>query len=251
MPIYTLCSTDPEHYNEIIVSIPFYNSEKVVELTVLSLCSLYNIELLNEDDYIQIAIGGLLYTIKAVALTDLKPIDTVLSAIFEKNGLPNMKAVLSSKNTLEFKYNQDFTIYNMSYNFRIATGFYYLNDKNNFPIQAEQISQNEYVIRVKASPFTSSTPILYLLANTGGNCYRMNLDADNLQTGTISMTISNSFISGMPAIFQQADITSRIYSSDLTFMRMILCDSNLKPVKLLNPMFITLSVNNVSEALFS
>jgi hypothetical protein len=139
----------------------------------------------------------------------------------------------------------------MSYNFKMATGFYYLNDKNNFPIGATMMGENRWQIEPKAAPFTTSSPVLYLLSNVGSNCYRMNTTDDTMQTGTVSMIINNSFTAGMPAIAQQADITTRCYSSDLTMIRMSLCDCNLRALKLLNPLYVTISVNDVSEALYS
>jgi hypothetical protein len=61
------------------------------------------------------------------------------------------------------------------------------------------------------------------------------------------MIINNSFNSGLPAIFQQADISTRVYSSDLTFMRIPLCDCNLHTIKLKNPLFVTFSINEIPE----
>jgi hypothetical protein len=251
MPIYTLCSTDCDNYGEIIVSIPFYNSEKIVEVTVLSICTLFNVELLGENDFIDVQVGGLVHHVTATATAGLEGIEEELGRWFESAGLPNMAITRTGRHTLLFAYSQDFTILNMSYNFKMATGFYYLNDKNNFPIRAVEKEENNWQIEVRACPFSVSTPVLYLLSNTGGNCYRMNLTDDTMQTGTISMIINNSFTSGMPAIYQQADITTKCYSSDLTLMRITLCDSNLRTLKLLNPLFVTLSINDVAEALFS
>jgi hypothetical protein len=249
MPIYTLCSTDVGNYGEILVSIPFYNTERVCDVTVLSACTMYNIELLNENDYIDISVGGSTHRLIAIPIvrSGQEELITYLQNRLEASGLPDMKAVITSINTIDFVYNQEFSILNMSYNFKIITGFYYLNDKNNFPIKAIQLDENEWILSIKACPFYSSTPVLYLLSNTGGNCYRMNLDQETLQTGTIAMIIHNSFQSGLPAIFQQADITTRVYSSDLTYMRITLCDCNLRPIKLLNPLFVTLSINEIVE----
>jgi hypothetical protein len=249
MPIYTLCSTNKDHYNEIIVSIPFYNSEKVVDLTVLSLCTLWNVELLNENDFMDLVVGIRFYHVNMSRMSklDMDGLIEYLTYRMELAGVEGVKVEVNSTNRLEFKSSEKLEMVKMSYNLRMATGFYYLNDKNNMPIVGEKIG-NEWIIGVEAVPFCSSTPILYLLSNTGGNCYRMNLDADGLQTGTISMIINNSFNSGLPAIHQQADITTRVYSSDLSFMRMVLCDCNLRPIKLFCPMFITLSISEVAEA---
>jgi hypothetical protein len=194
--------------------------------------------------------GGQLFHIKCVGMArlDMEGVCDYLNNRMEAAGLNDLKAFLSGLNTLYFVYNQPFTIVNMSYNLRMATGFYYMNDVNNFPVIAEMNAEDEYIINVKAAPFCNSTPVLYLLSNTGGDVYRMNLDKNNLQNGTISMIIHNSFSTGMPAVYQQAGITTRIYNSDLTFMRFTLCDCNLKPIKLLNPYFITLQVTDVSDS---
>jgi hypothetical protein len=249
MTIYTLSSTDPDSYNEIIVSIPFYNIDRVVELTVLSLCSLFNVELLNEEDYIDIAVGGISHRIMADAICkfDLDGVSIYLDTLFERFGLTNMKAELMTNNTLNFVYSQPFKIVGMSYNFRMITGFYYITDNNNFPIEAVEVKENEFRIGVKAAPFCASTPVMYLVSNNGGNCYRMGLNSETVQTGMISMIINNSFSSGLPMIYQQADISSKVYNSDLTFMRLTLCDCNMRPLKLLNPMFITLSITEIPD----
>jgi hypothetical protein len=250
MPIYTLCSTDCDHYNEIIVTIPYYNCEKSVDLTVLSFCTLFNVELLNDNDFMDIIINdGQLFHINCFGMgkLDAEGVAEYLINLMKIAGLENFVIELSQLNTLRFIYNQPFTIVNMSYNLKIVTGFYYLNEVDNFPVIAEKNNDNEYIINVKAAPFCNSTPVLYLLSNTGGNCYRMNLDKNNLETGTISMIINNSFNAGMPALYQKADITTRVYNSDLTFMRMVLTDCNLKPIKLLNPMFVTLQVTDVAD----
>jgi hypothetical protein len=232
------------------VTIPYYNSEKSVDVTVLSFCTLFNVELLNDSDFMDIVIdGGQLFHIKCVGMArlDMDGVADYLNNRMEAAGLNDLKVFLSGLNTLHFAFSQPFAIVNMSYNLRMVTGFYYMNDVNNFPVVAEMIAEDEYVINVKASPFCNSTPVLYLLSNTGGDVYRMSLDKNNLQNGTISMIIHNSFSPGMPAVYQQADITTRIYNSDLTFMRFTLCDSNLKPIRLLNPYFITLQITDVAD----
>jgi hypothetical protein len=181
-----------------------------------------------------------------ISKLDMDGLIEYLSYRMELAGVEGVKVEINSTNRLEFKSSEKLEMVKMSYNLRIATGFYYLNDKNNMPIIADKIGE-EWIISVEAVPFCASTPILYLLSNTGGNCYRMNLDNEGLQTGTISMIINNSFNAGFPAINQQADITTRVYSSDLTFMRMVLCDANLHPLHLFCPMFITMSISEVAE----
>ena len=53
MVIYTLSSTDPEHYNRVQAKLPIEYTEKFVNITVTSLTSNCNIEVMNENDYIE------------------------------------------------------------------------------------------------------------------------------------------------------------------------------------------------------
>jgi hypothetical protein len=133
----------------------------------------------------------------------------------------------------------------MSYNFKLATGFY---SSKSLPATATITTQEQYFeIVPKSVGFAASTPVLFLLSNTGGQCYRMSITEQNVQNGVIGMIIHNSFIPGMPCIFQQGDIVSQCLSSDLSFIRLTLVDSNFVAIKLLNPLFCTLSVQDVAD----
>jgi hypothetical protein len=142
----------------------------------------------------------------------------------------------------------DFTIIDMSYNFKLATGFYYSNP---FPITSTiNVDEKSYDLSPQAVAFTASTPVLFLLSNTGGQCYRMSITEPNVQNGVIGMIIHNSFLPGMPCIFQQGDIVSQCLSSDLSFIRLTLVDSNFVAVKLLNPLFCTVSVQDIADSTY-
>jgi hypothetical protein len=250
MPIYTVCSTDPDHYNEIIVNLPYANSQKIVEISILSICTPFNFELINPSDYITILIGGMQYTIYGTSASrlTLENLPVYLTALFNKAGLSSFKVEIGLNNILVFSSTGAFTIVDMSYNFKLATGFYY---SKAFPISAT-INQDEksYELSPRAVAFTASTPVLYLLSNTGGQCYRMNLSEQNVQNGVIGMIIHNSFLPGMPCIFQQGDIVSQCLSSDLSFIRLTLVDSNFVAIKLLNPLFCTLSVQDIADSTY-
>jgi hypothetical protein len=250
MPIYTVCSTDPEHYNEIIVNLPYANSQKIVEISILSICTLFNLELINASDYITILVGGLQYKINGVSLSRLMldMLPSFLTNLLNKAGLTSFKVELGLNNILIFSSTFPFTIVDMSYNFKLATGFYY---SKGLPATATaNPDEQTYELSPSSVAFTASTPILYLLSNTGGNCYRMSITEQNVQNGVIGMIIHNSFIPGMPCIFQQGDIVSQCLSSDLSFIRLSLVDSNFVSVKLLNPLFCTLSVQDVADSTY-
>jgi hypothetical protein len=215
------------------------------------------VELINDNDYILIRIGseedGTEYKIKGSSCVRLS-LDTMADRLTEwlhASSLEGFKATLGENNILKFICEdplEEFTILDMSYNFRIATGFYY---PKALPAKAELYEGDEagyYWVSPKAVPFMSSTPVLYLMSNMGGQCFRMNVDEINMKNGVVGMIIHNSFSPGMPCIFQQGDIVSQCLSSDLTYIRLILVDSNFVPVRLLNPMFCTLSVSEVGDS---
>ena len=63
MVIYTLSSTDPQHYNRIQVKLPIEFSSKFVNICVTSLTSNCNIEVMNADDYIMFDINDNVYKV--------------------------------------------------------------------------------------------------------------------------------------------------------------------------------------------
>jgi hypothetical protein len=135
----------------------------------------------------------------------------------------------------------------MTYNLRLCCGFYYLkkDTKYDFPVESEVRDDNNEIVS-KAVPLTASTPILYLLANIGNGCYRMGIEQGNIQGGTVGMIIHNSFYAGSPMVSLQADIVCRCVSSDLTFIRLTLVDANFQPLKLLNPLFVTMNITEMA-----
>jgi hypothetical protein len=255
MPIYTLCSTDPEHYEQILVTIPFSNATNMCEIQILSLCTLFNVELLSGEDYILLESQGRLYKIFAHNTCRLT-LDSLRDYVFswvQEGGAEGFEIEINSTNQLEISHSYPFKIHAMTYNFKNALGFYYVGGEygaaDGFPLEskAPDIPGGSYVITSKAVPFTASSPILYLLSNLGGSCYRMNATQNSVQGGSLGMIIPNSFTSGMPMIAMQADITSHCFASDLSQIRITLVDFNMKPLKLLNPMFCVVSVQEIPE----
>jgi hypothetical protein len=248
MPIYTVCSIDPEHYNELFVSLPFSNSQKVVSITVMSMCTLFNVELLNPSDYIIVESEGTKYKLTGHSRTrlSLDELPSYLEFLFENASAVGFKVDLMQNNKLRFMHDMPFKILEMTYNFRIATGFYY---SQALPIESVyNVEEGTFEIMPKAVALVSSTPVLYVLSNTGGQCYRMNMNDHNVQNGTIGMIVYNSFVAGMPAIAQQGDIVSQCLSSDLTSIRIVLVDANFVPIKLFNPLYCTINITEVADS---
>jgi hypothetical protein len=197
-----------------------------------------------------VEVDGQKYVVQCsgVGKLSLELIPDFLTAWFAAVGL-NFIISINDKNFLQFVYTLPFKIIYMTYNLKICCGFYYIREgsKYDFPLVSDVKGDINQVMS-RAVPFASSTPVLYILANIGNSCYRMGLDGGNIQGGSVGMIINNSYYAGSPLVAQQADIVCRCVSSDLTFIRLALVDSNFRKIKLLNPLFATMSINEVGDA---
>jgi hypothetical protein len=92
-----------------------------------------------------------------------------------------------------------------------------------------------------------STTELYLLSNCGTQSYRNSLeDGQTLMPAQVSAIISNAFSPSFP-VQTSSDIVARIPTSSLSNLWFRLVDANFVPIRLLNPLYLTLSVNPVAD----
>ena len=104
-----------------------------------------------------------------------------------------------------------------------------------------------------------STPILYLLTSVGAPVFFNEMqNEDKMQCGTISMVLNNSYSSSFPIVAQQREIITRTplnFTSNINFwlvertplnftsnINFWLVDANMREIKLLNPLYITVRV---------
>ena len=88
-----------------------------------------------------------------------------------------------------------------------------------------------------------STPILYLLTNIGNSIFFNEIhDQNKMQCGTVCMCMNNSYASSMPIVAMQGDIITKCAINATSDIFFILVDANMRPVKLLNPFYITVSI---------
>jgi hypothetical protein len=88
-----------------------------------------------------------------------------------------------------------------------------------------------------------STPILYLLTNIGNSVFFNEIHNQNkIQCGTVCMCLNNSYASSMPIVATQGDIITKCAINATSNIFFWLVDANMHEVKLLNPMYITVSV---------
>ena len=107
-----------------------------------------------------------------------------------------------------------------------------------------------YKINSPAVGYMLSTPILYLLTSVGAPVFfnEMN-NEDKMQCGTISMVLNNSYSSSFPIVAQQQEIITRTplnFTSNINFW---LVDANMREVKLLNPLYITVRIEQEDNSM--
>ena len=100
-----------------------------------------------------------------------------------------------------------------------------------------------YKVNSPAVGYMLSTPILYLLTSVGAPVFFNEMhNEDKMQCGTISMVLNNSYSSSFPIVAQQHEIITRTplnFTSNINFW---LVDANMREIKLLNPLYITVRV---------
>ena len=146
MVIYTLSSTDPQHYNRIQVRLPVEFSSRYVNVCVTSLTSNCNIEVMNADDYITFDIDGKEYKVMMTPYSKLTTasLPYILQDLLNASECP-ITASISNLDTLVFTCENEFSITDMSYNMKLITGFYSMKSSE-YPIESVAYSEEYSVI---------------------------------------------------------------------------------------------------------
>lgn len=146
MVIYTLSSTDPQHYNRIQVKLPVEFSSRYVNVCVTSLTSNCNIEVMNADDYITFDIDGKEYKVMMTPYSKLTTasLPYILQDLLNISNCP-ITASVSNLDTLVFTCENEFSIIDMSYNMKLITGFYSMKSSE-YPIESVAYSEEYSVI---------------------------------------------------------------------------------------------------------
>ena len=267
---YTICSSDPDHYNRIYCNLITPLTE-YTSLIVTSLTCNCDMIVLNENDFIEFEIFPEKFesfTFKYIFNRRCKAFDrnSVLNILqreltdFSEDISQTIKEFITSFNNnktidiftglFKFCLVPKFKILNMSYNVKLLTGFY----NRKFPIESIYDNKEKLnVIEAKSVGFTMSTPILYLTSNVGVQSYRTNLDnlldenVYGLRGTKIVLRINNSFISDSPIIVNNADFQTIIPSNDLSMLEFKLVDANMHEIELLSPMYITIHAESIKD----
>ena len=205
MVIYTLSSTDPEHFNRIQAKLPTELSSRFVNLCVTSLTSNCNIEVMNNSDYIVFKFkpddrsmnapkgDGEPFTIccdmERYSKLTTASLPYILQDLLNTYEIP-ITASISNLDTLIFTSEIPFEITEMSYNMKLITGFYSYKDFN-YPIQAIEDQEEYSVIDHKNKPLTDFSaldlnirthdvrPIEYLITPPDAYGFNVQLRSEN------------------------------------------------------------------------
>ena len=147
MSLYNFSSTESKHYNRICVTLPNHFLASYVNLCVTTFTSNCNIEVMNKEDFIEFRINNELYK---VYMDQYSKLDSAsLAPIIEdliKKVTDKITVSMTNIDTISFTCPDPFEITNMSYNMKLITGFYTLNDKQ-YPIPSTPFDTQESIIK--------------------------------------------------------------------------------------------------------
>lgn len=231
MSIYTLSSTDPEHYNIIRANLPIEHTTLFCNITVTSLTSNCNIQVLSSEDYITFNINGTKYTarMKDYSKITSATVSTIFQEIFDEQNIP-ITVSTSNLDTIIFDskiYGDDgkFEITDLSYNMKLLTGLYSIKDAD-FPLvsstyDSEQqiVRENVYIDKVNITPEIKTTTderftINYTLEPLNAYGYSISIKPDeqyeDLIIDGVIMTAKNTGTYNVTVEFRNYDVPESI-----------------------------------------
>ena len=142
MSTYNFSSVDPAHYNRIRATIPNHLAIRTVNICVSTLTTNCNIEVMNEQDYIEFTLDEKKHKVfmeRRSKITSAE-LPQILQNILNNNDLSDITVRLTDIDTIEFfcdesTIDRHFTITDMSYNMKLLCGFYCLDDSQ-WPIKS-------------------------------------------------------------------------------------------------------------------
>jgi hypothetical protein len=90
-----------------------------------------------------------------------------------------------------------------------------------------------------------STSQMYLISNLGTDMYTNSLtEPRSFRNARVAAILNNSFSAGYP-VLAAGEAPVKVNTGDLSDLSFQLCDGNFRPIKLMNPLYLTLIVNPV------
>ena len=238
--IYSLSSSDPNHYETIDVNINIPWKCEQVKYYVSNVNTMSNFLLTTDEDYLIIVMDGEEYRFtftnktdyESSLIKDLKELfncyDKTKTAVIEKNEHGCLKITLD----------KDFEIIDASHRVKLLMGLYHTT----LPVSS---SNKVYVC--SSPPITNYANKLYLVSLQG---QAIHASKEGMEyTPSVACSIDTFIKSGLPLIkdFDINPIKTVIQAADLSRSSMTLVDFQFEPVVLLSPLFVTLKIKPVKK----
>ena len=246
---YTFHSTDPDNYNEVRCPIIYTGVSKFVKWWASELTTLHNIIVLDTSDYIifENEIGEQRTWHPSQRFTDINANFDI--SFNNDNKDDDVQIKRTELNTIKLTSFEYFRIIDMSYNCKQVFGFYYM-DKVDVESQLvlEGDDKDKWVIESKSIGFKNLTPVWFLISNLGQpNQINTHNNKWTPLFPAVVMNIQNSFANESNICYSNSDYQAESPSSALSNLRVKLVDGNLEPIHLLNPLYVTIYVQEIPE----
>ena len=255
--IYSLSSSDPEHYETINVNINIPWKCEQVKYYVSNVNTMSNFLLTTDEDFLLILMEDIEYPFtfpsrtdyESSLIKDLKELfncyEKTKTAVIEKNEHGNCyektKTAVIEKNehgSLKFTLDKDFQIIDASHRVKLLLGLYHTT----LPV-----SSTDKVYVCSSPPITNYANKLYLVSLQG---QAIHASKEGMEyTPSVACSIDTFIKPGLPLIkdFDMNPIKTVIQAADLSRSSMTLVDFQFEPVVLLSPLFVTLKIKPVKK----
>ena len=241
--IYTINSTDFNHYNRIVATFEppptEYSTFAVSELTTK--CSIL---ILTTSDYF--TINNKQYFFQN-DYTDLNS-EAFVEIVDDMIAGDGYYCELDSASRIHFFAQNEYELGEMTYNCKLLFGLVDIALPIVSRLNPEIETVNKQEIFIPTVGFTLSTPVLYLLSNIGAKTFKnSNQNAASQAALKTCMRLNNSYSANYPIVSGNSDFQSIVKSNDLTHCEFMLVDANLHEITLLSPLYITLRINGIED----
>lgn len=241
--IYTVNSTDYNHYNRIFCNLEPPTTEYST-FTVTELTTKCSILILSTADYFTINDKQYFFQND---YTDLNS-ESFVEIVDDMIANDGYYCELDTASRIHFFAANEFVLGEMTYNCRLLFGLVDIA----LPIYSKEDPEietdNKQEIMIPTVGFTLSTPVLYLLSNIGSKTFKNNEQNAAYQSSLkTAMRLNNSYSANYPIVSGNSDFQSVIKSNDLTNCQFMLVDANLHEITLLSPLYITLHITGIEE----
>ena len=245
MTDFNFHSTDPDNFNEVKCPIIYTGTSNKVKWYISDITTNHNMVVLSPDDYIEfedIDFTYIKYNLTKYYTTIYDTLMDDINNIFEIK-TRQCKIYKNNRGLYYFESSYSFTISDMSYNMRQVLGFYC----DTFPIDSKY-ENGVYRIMAKGVGFTNFSPVWFLISNLGTPIQINKEDSPwTPMFPAIVMKIQNSFQAGQPLTYSNSDYVSMSPPSALSNLRVKLVDANLVPIKLLNPLYVSVALVELTD----